>query len=165
MKIFLLKMNYSFDLDYSSQSYLNMNLYPTLSITPPIINPKKSSSTSPDVQIAQLAKQMAYERMLEEIQSQRQPNNHKKSKNFVHPPSTLTESIQVNHLLHDVMMKILHEIYDKQQQQAPVPTPRASRKGELLFVKKQNVNNDEQYNFIENHKKVSVGEEDGIREE
>ena len=126
-----------------------MNLYPTLSITSPTINNKKSS---PDVHIAQLAKQMAYERMLEEINSQRHSNNNEKSKNFIHSPSSsssiLTESIHVNHILHDVMMKILHEIYE------PPAPPRASRKGELLFVKKQNVNNDEQYNFIQNEKKV-----------
>lgn len=133
-----------------------MNLYPTLSMTPPTINNKKSS---PDVHIAQLAKQMAYERMLEEINSQRHSTNNSKSKNFVHSPSILTESIHVNHILHDVMMKILHEIYDKQQPPTP---PRASRKGELLFVKKQNVNNDEQYNFIQNHKKVCTTRGDSI---
>ena len=153
-------------LDYSSQSYLNMNLFPNLSIPPPppppsspppMIHKKQISSVSPDVHIAQLAKQMAYERMLEEINSQRHSTNQKKSKNAsIHSSSSssiLTESLHVNHILHDVMMKILHEIYEKQQAPPPPPppaVPRASRKGELLFVKKQN--NDEQYNFIRNNK-------------
>lgn len=100
--------------------------------------PNDSLPVSQDIRIAQLAKQMAYERMLEEIQSQRHPITNKKLKTSSFHPSILTESIQVNHLLNDVMMKILHEMFDKQQ-------PRASHKGELLFVKKQNINNDEQY--------------------
>jgi hypothetical protein len=93
---------------------------------------------------------MAHERMLKEIDSQRHHSiNNKKSKISINS-SVLTESIHVNHILNDVMMKILHEIYEKQQQQQQVPQIRASRKGELLFVKKQT---DEQYNFINNTKK------------
>lgn len=109
----------------ASQSYLN--LFPTNSIP-----------FSQDARIAQLAKQMAYERMLEEIQTQRHSSVNKKSLLSPFHPSILTESIHVNHLLNDVMVKILHEMFEKQQ-------PRASHKGELLFVKKQNINNDEQY--------------------
>jgi len=119
----------------STQPY--SNLFPT--------NPLPLSQ---DARIAQLAKQMAYERMLEEIQSQRHPITNKKSKISSFHPSILTESLQVNHLLNDVMMKILHEIFDKQQ-------PRASHKGELLFVKKQNINNDEQYTK-KTHKVYSI---------
>ena len=130
-----------------------MNLFPSIPLPPSPINKKKtssSSSSSQDARIAQLAKQMAYERMLQEIDSQRHPTTNKKSKiPFTPPSSILTESIHVNHLLNDVMMRILHEMYEKQQ----VPQPRASRKGELLFVKKQNINNDEQYNFINHPKK------------
>jgi hypothetical protein len=112
----------------------------------PINNKKKnSSSSSQDVRIAQLAKQMAYERMLQEIDSQRHLSTNKKPKTSINSSTILTESIHVNHLLNDVMMRILHEMCEKQQQQ--IPQPRASRKGELLFVKKQNINNDEQYNF------------------
>jgi len=100
---------------------------------------------------------MAYERMLQEIDYQRHPSINKKSKTSIDSSSSfLTESIHVNQILNDVMMRILHEMYEKQQQQQQqqqVPQPRASRKGELLFVKKQNVNNDEQYNFINNTKK------------
>jgi hypothetical protein len=96
---------------------------------------------------------MAYERMLQEIDYQRHSSINKKSKSSINSSSILTESIHVNHLLNDVMMRILHEMCEKQkqqqqqQQQQQIPQPRASRKGELLFVKKQNVNNDEQYNF------------------
>lgn len=89
---------------------------------------------------------MAYERMLQEIDYQRHPTTNKKSKPLPSSSPVLTESIHVNHLLNDVMMRILHEMCAKQQQQQ-APTPQPSRKGELLFVKKQNVNNDEQYNF------------------
>jgi len=146
-----------FCLEYSSQPFLNLNLFPTsptISIPQSPINKKKnssSSSSSQDARIAQLAKQMAYERMLQEIDSQRHLSTNKKSKTSTINSSTiLTESIHVNHLLNDVMMRILHEMCEKQQQQQQqqqIPQPRASRKGELLFVKKQNINNDEQYNF------------------
>jgi hypothetical protein len=143
---------YSFFLEYSSQPFLNLNLFPT-SPTIPIhqsqLNKKKNSSLQ-DARIAQLAKQMAYERMLQEIDYQRHSSTNKKSKSSINSSSSiLTESIHVNHLLNDVMMRILHEMFEKQQQQQQqqIPPPRASRKGELLFVKKQNINNDEQYNF------------------
>ena len=58
------------------------------------------------------------------------------------------------------MIRILHEMFDKQQQQqisSTVSQPRASRKGELLFVKKQNVNHDEPFNHSNsnNGKKVA----------
>lgn len=87
---------------------------------------------------------MAYERMLQEIDYQRHPSTNKKSKpSSSSSPSVLTESMHVNHLLNDVMMRILHEMCGKPQ----TPNPQPSRKGELLFVKKQNINNDEQYNF------------------
>jgi hypothetical protein len=101
---------------------------------------------------------MAYERMLQEIDYQRHPLTNKKPKTSTNSSSSiLTESFHVNHILNDVMMRILHEMFEKQQQQqtTSVPQPRASRKGELLFVKKQN----EQYNtnvfnhFINNTKK------------
>ncbi len=140
------------NLDFSSQPYFNMNLFPT-SPTIPVHHSqsnKKKSSSSQDTRIAQLAKQMAYERMLQEIDYQRHPSINKKSKTSINPASSiLTESIHVNHILNDVMMRIVHEMFEKQQQQPStpsVPQPRASRKGELLFVKKQNINNDEQYN-------------------
>jgi hypothetical protein len=145
---------YVFVLEYSSQPFLNLNLFPTsptISIPQSPINKKKnSSSSSQDARIAQLAKQMAYERMLQEIDSQRHLSTNKKSKtSTINSSAILTESIHVNHLLNDVMMRILHEMCEKQQQQQQqqIPQPRASRKGELLFVKKQNINNDEQYNF------------------
>ncbi|CAM4919173.1 unnamed protein product [Rotaria socialis] len=143
-------------LDFSSQPYLNMNLFPTSPTTPMHYSQtnKKASSSLQDTRIAQLAKQMAYERMLQEIDYQRHPSTNKKSKLSNSPSSSiLTESIHVNHILNDVMMRILHEMYEKEQQTtSPVSQPRASCKGELLFVKKQNVNNDEQYNTnIFNH--------------
>ncbi|CAF3664455.1 unnamed protein product [Rotaria sp. Silwood1] len=148
-------------LDFSSQSFLNMNLFPTSSTIPIHYSQtnKKLSSSIHDTHIAQLAKQMAYERMLQEIDYQRHISTNKKSKilnNF--SSSILTESIHVNHILNDVMMRILRETFEKQQQQqqqqqsSSVSQPRASRKGELLFVKKQNINNDEQFNTnIFNH--------------
>ena len=64
----------------STQPY--SNLFPT--------NPLPLSQ---DARIAQLAKQMAYERMLEEIQSQRHPITNKKSKISSFHPSILTESL------------------------------------------------------------------------
>jgi hypothetical protein len=121
-------------------------------------NKKKNSPPSQDARIAHLAKQMAYERMLQEIDYQRHPLTNKKPKTTSSSSSSiLTESFHVNHILNDVMMRILHEMFEKQQQQQQtivpsIPPPRASRKGELLFVKKQN----EQYNtnhFINNTKK------------
>jgi hypothetical protein len=131
-----------------------MNLFPPIPPIPQSPINKKKISLSQDARIAQLAKQMAYERMLQEIDSQRHPITNKKSKSSMNSsPSVLTESIHVNHILDDVMMRILHEMYEKQQQQQQIPQPRASRKGELLFVKKQNINNDEQYNFVNNTKK------------
>lgn len=148
---FYLKIDF---VEFSSQPYLNMNLFPTSPSIPmhyPSIN-KKTSSSLQDTRIAQLAKQMAYERMLQEIDYQRYPSTNKKTKISNNSSSSiLTESIHVNHILHDVMMRILHEMFEKQQQQQQQQTssssqPRASRKGELLFVKKQNVNNDELYN-------------------
>ncbi|UJR22348.1 hypothetical protein I4U23_025410 [Adineta vaga] len=147
-------------LEFSSQPYLNLNLFPTIPTSHSQSNKKKNSS-SQDNRIAQLAKQMAYERMLQEIEYQRHPsltNKKSKSSSNNHSSSILTESFHVNHLLNDVMMRILHEMFEKQQQQqqqtvtTSAPQPRASRKGELLFVKKQNINNDEQYNSnIFNH--------------
>jgi hypothetical protein len=127
-----------------------MNLFPT-SPTIPIHQSqpnKKKNVPSQDARIAHLAKQMAYERMIQEVDCQRHSssNNHKKFKTSSNPSSSiLTESVHVNHILNDVMMRIVHEMFEKQQIPS-VPQPRASRKGELLFVKKQNINNDEQYN-------------------
>jgi len=69
-------------LEYSSQPFLNMNLFPTIPIPQSQIN-KKKNSLSQDARIAQLAKQMAYERMLQEIDYQRHPSiNKKKIENF-----------------------------------------------------------------------------------
>ena len=139
------------DLDFPSQPFFNMNLFPSSSTSPIHSQPTKNSSSFQDTRIAQLAKQMAYERMLQEIDYQRYLSSNKKSKTSINSSSILTESIHVNHILNDVMMRTLHEMFEKQQLSS-VTQPRASRKGELLFVKKQNMNNDEQYNTnIFNH--------------
>ncbi|CAF3944561.1 unnamed protein product, partial [Rotaria sp. Silwood1] len=61
---------------------------------------------------------MAYERMLQEIDYQRHISTNKKSKilnNF--SSSILTESIHVNHILNDVIMRILRETFEKQKKQ------------------------------------------------
>lgn len=86
-----------------------------------------------------------------------QPLHQKKNKTSPASSSVLTESFHVNHLLNDVMIRILHEMFEKQQMTSTVSQPRASRKGELLFVKKQNVNQDEPFNHANsnNGKKVS----------
>ena len=69
-----------------------MNLFPPIPIPQSPINKKKISS-SQDARIAQLAKQMAYERMLQEIDSQRHPITNKKPKISLNPSSSiLTES-------------------------------------------------------------------------
>ena len=135
--------------DFASQPFLNLNLFSTGS--PPQSQSSSSSkrkpSSSQDARIAQLAKQMAYERMMQEIDHPRPPSA-KKPKTSINPASILTESFHVNHILNDVMSRLLHDMFEKQHQPiaSAAAQPRASRKGELLFVKKQNVNNDEQYN-------------------
>lgn len=112
---------------------LNLNLFPPAST-------RKGGAISMDFRIAQLAKQMAYERMLEELDHHRHGAMKKKFSTPPTPSSTLSESFHVNHLLNDVMMRILQEMFDKHQ---PAPPARASRKGELLFVKKTTNNQDD----------------------
>ena len=130
-------------LDFSSHPCFNLNLFGNTPSPPALKTPPPPPPLSPETRIAQLAKQMAYERLMEEIGH---PSPAKKSK-ASHSPSTpvLTESFHVNHLLNDVMSRILHEMFEKQRTPSAVAQPRASRKGELLFVKKQNVNNDEPF--------------------
>jgi len=82
-----------------------------------------NSAPLQDIHIAQLAKQMAYSRMIEEIEYQRNNNTSKMAMNFFD-----TSSMNVSHLLNDIMIRILTETFEKQQ----------TRQGELLFVKKQN---------------------------
>jgi hypothetical protein len=132
-----------------------------LSLTTSSVKPRKTS-LSQDTRIAQLAKQMAYERMIQEIDHQRYHSPTKKKNKSttkaasIQSSSILTESHHVNHIINDVMIRILHDMFDKQQQQqqqqqqhqqqiiSSISQPRASRKGELLFVKKSNI--DEQFN-------------------
>ncbi|CAF4420819.1 unnamed protein product, partial [Adineta steineri] len=87
--------------NYLSQSFSNFNPFSS--------SPYQTTSLL-DNYIAQFAKQMAYTRMLEEIESQR---NNQKS-NFFHSSSIPTESMNVNHILHDIMIRVLHEIFEKQ---------------------------------------------------
>ena len=121
-----------------------MNLYAHPPLNYPnssTVNSRKTQS-SQDIRIAQLAKQMAFERMMQELDYQRHSTN---KKPMIHPTnSVLTESFHVNHILNDVMMRLIHEMFNKSSTPV-VSQPRASRKGELLFVKKQNINNDEQH--------------------
>jgi len=105
---FLLSNHMNFD--YLSQS-LPINQYET------------TSAPLQDIHIAQLAKQMAYSRMIEEIEYQRNNTTSKMAMNFFD-----TSSMNVSHLLNDIMIRILTETFEKQQ----------TRQGELLFVKKQN---------------------------
>jgi hypothetical protein len=103
-----------------------MNLFSSLPI-----NPYQSLQ---DIHIAQLAKRMAYSRMIQEIEYQR---TNKKSK--ISTNQFDTSSGHVDHLLNDIMIRMLNEIFEEQiKQQA-----KTSRKGELLFIKKQNNNNDD----------------------
>jgi len=127
--------------DYLSQSFPNMNLFSSLPINQYQLN---SPSSLEDNYITQLAKQMAYLRMMQEIEYQRNNKKSKVSTNFLNTssPSILTESMHVNHIINDIMVRTLNEILQeqiKQQQQQA----RVSRQGELLFVKKQNNNNDD----------------------
>ena len=95
--------------------------------------------------------------MLQEIDYPRS-SPAKKPKTSINPASILTESFHVNHILNDVMSRILHDMFEKHHHPvvSAAAQPRASRKGELLFVKKQNTNNDAQYtansyNLVNNH--------------
>ena len=107
--------------------YPNMNLF---SSNPTFLQ---------DDYITQLAKQMAYSRMIQEIEYQRNDTKSKVSTNVFDSSSILTESMQVNHLLNDTMTRMLNGIFEEQIKQQS----RVSRQGELLFVKKQNINNDD----------------------
>jgi len=116
-----------------------MNLFSSLPINSYQLN---SSSSSYEIDyINQLAKEMAYVRMIQELEYQR---NNKKSKETINclntsSSSILTESMHVNHIIHDIMSRTLNEIFEEQIKQQT----RASRQGELLFVKKQNNNDDD----------------------
>jgi hypothetical protein len=119
--------------DYLSQTFPNMNLFSTLPIN-------QYQSSLQDDHITQLAKQMAYSRMVQEIEYQR---NNKKSKiptNFFNTSSSsiLTESVHINHILNDIMIRMLNETFEEQIKQQQPQQTRVSRQGELLFVKKQN---------------------------
>jgi hypothetical protein len=118
-----------------------MNLYSSLPI-----NPYQSLQ---DIHIAQLAKQMAYSRMIQEVEYQR---TNKKSKIPTNQFDT-SSSGHVEHLLNDIMIRMLNGIFEEQiKQQA-----KSSRKGELLFIKKQNNNNDDTTIFnMKKQQKVSV---------
>jgi len=119
--------------DYLSQSSSNMNLFSSF----PINQYQLNSSPLPDDYITQLAKQMAYLRMIQEIENQR--NNTNKSKLTTNSSSILTESINVNQIINDIMSRTLNDIFEEQIKQQK----RVSKQGELLFVKKQNNNNDD----------------------
>jgi hypothetical protein len=113
--------------DYLSQSIPNMNLF---SLFP--INQYPLNSSLSDDYVGQLAKQMAYLRMIQEIENQR---NNIKTKLTTNPPAILTESIHVNQIINDIMSRTLNDIFEEQT--------RESKQGELLFVKKQNHNHDD----------------------
>jgi hypothetical protein len=119
--------------DYLSQSSSNMNLFSSF----PINQYQLNSSSLPDDYITQLAKQMAYLRMIQEIENQR--NNTNKSKLTTNSSSILTESVHVNQIINDIMSRTLNDIFEEQIKQQK----QASKQGELLFVKKQNNNNDD----------------------
>ena len=133
---------------YLSQSFPNLNLFPSSSI-----HPYQQNSPVEETYISQLAKQMAYLRMLQEIENQRTtPKKSKESITSFDPSTILTESIHVNHIINDIMSKTLNEIFEQQIKQQK----KSSRQGELLFVKKSN--NDDI--IISNTKKQhKVGEE------
>jgi len=133
--------------DYLSQSFPNMNLFSSLPINQYQLNSSSSSCSSlQDNYIAQLAEQKAYLRMIQEIEYQRNNKKSKVTTNFFNTSSSsiLTESIHVNHIVNDIMIRTLNEIFEEQiKQQQQQQQTRASRQGELLFVKKQNNNNDD----------------------
>jgi hypothetical protein len=112
--------------DYLSQSIPNLNLFSTFSI-----NQYQLNSSLTDDYITQLAKQMAYLRMIQEIENQR---NNTKSKITTNSSAILTESIHVNQIINDIMNRTLNDIFKEQIKQQT----RVSKQGELLFVKKQN---------------------------
>lgn len=145
-----MKRKYSTN-DFSSNPYFGTNIFSNPSINystcPTTLNPRNISPTTQETRIGQLAKQMAFERMMQEIDYQRHPQT-KKSLFTMPASSVLTESFHVNHILNDVMMRLLQEMFVKNSTLPTATTTnsqtRVSRQGELLFVKKQNQNNDEQ---------------------
>ncbi len=127
---FLLSSHLNFD--YLSP---NLNLFPTF----PMHQYPFNSSVQEDY-ISQLAKQMAYYRMVQEIEQERTNKKSKTTTNFSNPSSSiLTESMNVNHIVNDIMIRTLNDIYEEQIKQQPA---RVSKQEELLFVKKPNNNND-----------------------
>lgn len=110
--------------DYLSQSFAHANLFPSLSM-----DHYGTNSSLTDHYATQLAKQMAYSRMIQEIQNQEKM----KETNHSHDTSSiLTESLNINQIMTDIMTRTLHEIYEEQIKQSR----RMSKQGELLYVKK-----------------------------
>jgi hypothetical protein len=125
-----------------------MNLFSSLPINQYQLNSSSSCCSSLQYNyITQLAEQKAYLRMIQEIEYQRNNKKSKVATNFLNTSSSssiLTESIHVNHIVNDIMIRTLNEIFEEQiKQQQQQQQTRASRQGELLFVKKQNNNNDD----------------------
>lgn len=114
--------------NYLSQSFPNFNPFPSLSFEQYQFN-----SSLTDHYVSQLAKQMAYVRMMQELENHQNHKNIKETVQFLNTPSVLTESMHVNQLITDIMTRTLHEIYEEQTKQPK----RVSKQGELLYVKKQ----------------------------
>lgn len=111
--------------DYLSHSFAHANLFPSLSM-----DHYGSNTSFTDHYVTQLAKQMAYLRMIQEIQNQEKINND--TNHSLDTSSVLTESLHVNQIMTDIMTRTLHEIYEEQIKQSR----RISKQGELLYVKK-----------------------------
>ena len=114
--------------DYLSQTFPNLNLFPSVAF-----DQYRFNSSITDHCVSQLAKQMAYMRMMQEIENQQNAEKIKETDHFLNTPSIRTESMHVNQFIRDIMTRTLHEIYEEQIKQ-----PRkVSKQGELLYVKKQ----------------------------
>ena len=61
--------------------------------------------------MVQLAKQMTYSRMIEEVEYQRNNKKLKTTKDFVNTP---TSSMHVDHLVNDIMIRTLNDVLQQQ---------------------------------------------------
>lgn len=132
--------------DYLSQSFPNFNLFPSLAF-----DPHQFNSSLTDHYVSQLAKQMAYVRMMQELENHQNHKNSKETVQFLNTPSILSESMHVNQLITDIMTRTLHQIYDEQTKQPR----RVSKQGELLYVKKQR-NHQGDMTMFKNNKQPKV---------
>ena len=117
--------------DYFSQSLPNVNLFSTFPI-----NQYPFNSPLTENYVTQLAKHMAYLRMIQEIDNQRHDRKSKVTMKSPNTSSILTESMYVNQIINDIMTRTLKDIFQEQIKRPTRVSKQNNEKDDLTIWKR-----------------------------